>query len=51
MMTKAEFLEEILSINSKYNTDLIGKAYDKAQAFMTDSCEKAGNRILSTRLT
>lgn len=31
MITKAEFLEKILSINSKYNTDLIGKAFDKAQ--------------------
>lgn len=31
MTTKAEFLEKILSINSKYNTELIGKAFDTAQ--------------------
>ena len=31
MESKAEFLQEILNINSKYNTDLIGKAYDKGK--------------------
>ena len=31
MITKAEFLEKILNINPKYNTELIGKAFDTAQ--------------------
>lgn len=42
MITKAEFLEKILSINSKYNTDLIGKAFDKAQALHDGQLRKSG---------
>lgn len=42
MITKAEFLGKILSINSKYNTDLIGKAFDKAQALHDGQLRKSG---------
>ena len=42
MITKAEFLEKILSINSKYNTDLIGRAFDKAQALHDGQLRKSG---------
>ncbi len=42
MVTKAEFLEKILSINSKYNTDLIGKAFDTAQRLHDGQLRKSG---------
>lgn len=42
MKTKAQFLEEILNINSKYNTELIGKAFDKAQGLHDGQLRKSG---------
>ncbi len=42
MITKAEFLEKILNINSKYNTDLIGRAFDKAQTLHEGQLRKSG---------
>ena len=42
MVTKAEFLEKILSINSKYNTELIGKAFDIAQRLHEGQLRKSG---------
>ena len=42
MTTKAEFLEKILSINSKYNTELIGKAFDTAQRLHAGQLRKSG---------
>ena len=31
MENREEFLQELLNINSKYDTELIGKAYDKGR--------------------
>ena len=42
MITKAEFLEKILSYNSNYNTELIGKAFDKAEALHKGQLRKSG---------
>ncbi len=42
MITKAEFLERILNINSKYNTELIGKAFDTAQKLHEGQLRKSG---------
>ncbi len=42
MVTKAEFLEKILSINSKYDNELIGKAFDKAQRLHEGQLRKSG---------
>ena len=42
MVTKAEFLEKILSINSKYDTELIGKAFDTAQRLHEGQLRKSG---------
>ena len=42
MVTKAEFLEKILSINSKYDTNLIGKAFDTAQRLHDGQLRKSG---------
>ncbi len=42
MKTKAQFLEEILNINSKYNTEMIGKAFDKAQKLHEGQLRKSG---------
>ena len=42
MITKAEFLEKILNINSNYNTELIGKAFDKAEALHRGQLRKSG---------
>ena len=42
MITKAEFLEKILSINSKYDTELIGKAFDTAQRLHEGQLRKSG---------
>ena len=42
MITKSEFLEKILNINSKYNTELIGQAFDKAQALHEGQLRKSG---------
>lgn len=41
-MTKAEFLEQILKSNSKYNTELIGKAFDKAWTLHNGQLRKSG---------
>lgn len=41
-MTKAEFLEQILKSNSKYNTELIGKAFDKAWTLHDGQLRKSG---------
>ena len=42
MMTKAQFLEEILNNNSKYDTELIGRAFDKAQELHNGQLRKSG---------
>ena len=42
MVTKAEFLEKILSINSKYDTELIGKAFDTANRLHDGQFRKSG---------
>ena len=42
MVKKAEFLEKILSINSKYDTELIGKAFDTAQRLHEGQLRKSG---------
>ena len=42
MEAKAEFLEKIKSINSNYNTDLIGKAFVKAKALHSGQLRKSG---------
>ena len=42
MVTKAEFLEKILSINSKYDTALIGKAFDTANRLHDGQFRKSG---------
>ena len=42
MVTKAEFLEKILSINSKYDTLLIGKAFDTANRLHDGQYRKSG---------
>ena len=42
MVTKAEFLEKILSINSKYDTLLSGKAFDTANRLHDGQFRKSG---------
>lgn len=42
MLTKAEFLETILKINPKYNTELIGRAFDVAQNLHAGQFRKSG---------
>ena len=42
MLTKAEFLEKILSYHSNYNTELIGRAFDKAEALHDGQLRKSG---------
>ena len=42
MISKAEFLQKILSINSKYDTELIGKAFDTAQNLHEGQLRKSG---------
>ena len=42
MLTKAEFLEELLKHNSNYDTDLIGKAFDKAESLHNGQLRKSG---------
>ncbi|MEG0923838.1 MAG: bifunctional (p)ppGpp synthetase/guanosine-3',5'-bis(diphosphate) 3'-pyrophosphohydrolase [Anaerovoracaceae bacterium] len=46
MKTKAEFLEEILQINKNYDTELIGRAYDKAKTLHTGQLRKSGEPYL-----
>ena len=47
MMTKAEFLEQLLQINSKYSTELIGKAFDKGKKLHDGQLRKSGEPYLS----
>ena len=42
MVTKADFLDKILSISPKYNTELIGKAFDIAQELHDGQLRKSG---------
>lgn len=42
MINKEEFLEQILSINSKYDTKLIGKAFDIANTLHEGQLRKSG---------
>ena len=42
MVTKAEFLDKIFSISPKYNTELIGKAFDIAQELHDGQLRKSG---------
>ena len=42
MKTKAQFLEQILSINPKYDAELIGKAYDKGRTLHEGQLRKSG---------
>ena len=42
MVTKADFLDKILSISPKYNTELIGKAVDIAQELHDGQLRKSG---------
>ena len=42
MMTRAEFLEKILDINPKYNTEMIGKAFDTGQRLHSGQLRKSG---------
>ena len=42
MIAKAEFLEKIKSINSNYNTELIGKAFEKAETLHSGQLRKSG---------
>ena len=47
MKTKAQFLEQILSINPKYDAELIGKAYDKGRALHEGQLRKSASLTLS----
>lgn len=42
MLTKEEFLEELLKYNSNYDTGLIGRAFDKAQSLHDGQLRKSG---------
>lgn len=42
MLTKAEFLEELQKYNSNYDTELIGKAFDKAESLHNGQLRKSG---------
>ncbi len=42
METKAKFLEEITSINKNYDTELIGRAFDKARKLHDGQLRKSG---------
>ena len=42
MMTKAEFLDELLKINPRYNTELIGKAFDTGERLHRGQLRKSG---------
>lgn len=46
MKTKAEFLETILNINKNYNTELIGRAFDKAKELHEGQLRKSGEPYL-----
>lgn len=42
MKTKEEFLQEILNINPKYDTELIGRAYEKGRTLHDGQLRKSG---------
>ena len=42
MLSKAEFLEKILNMNSKYDTELIGRAFDTAKTLHEGQLRKSG---------
>ena len=42
MMTKAQFLEELLKINPKYDTDFVGKAFETGQTLHDGQLRKSG---------
>ena len=42
MENREEFLQELLNINSKYDTELIGKAYDKGRELHDGQLRKSG---------
>ena len=42
MLTKEQFLDELLKFNTGYDTDLIGKAYDKAKMLHEGQFRKSG---------
>ena len=42
MMTKAEFLEELLKINPKYDTDFVGKAFETGKTLHDGQLRKSG---------
>ena len=42
MMTKAEFLEELLKINPKYDTEFVGKAFETGQTLHDGQLRKSG---------
>ncbi len=42
MMTKAEFLDELLKINPKYDTNFVGKAFETGQTLHDGQLRKSG---------
>ena len=42
MMTKAEFLDELLKINPKYDTDFVGKAFETGRTLHDGQLRKSG---------
>ena len=42
MQTKDDFLKELLSYNDNYNTEIIGKAYDKADELHKGQLRRSG---------
>ena len=46
MDTKSQFLSEIASVNSNYNTELIGRAYDTAKSLHEGQLRKSGEPYL-----
>ncbi len=46
MKTKSRFLEEILQYNKNYDTELIGRAYDKAKELHQGQLRKSGEPYL-----
>ena len=42
METKSNFLQELLECNENYDTEIIGKAYDKAQQLHEGQLRKSG---------
>ena len=42
MMTKAEFLDELLKINPKYDTDFVGRAFETGRTLHDGQLRKSG---------